>query len=147
MSDAAIDQWMQLYQRQQAQNDMMLRMRNYMAATQQLGLTPQEQFLYQHHLNNLYGAGKVVYPDGTISTLDQAVVQGPQGYYSIPTIWEGQQLSPDLAAQRAAAVGWDKWPSYPTPEAADARYVGQMHEYLGRDVAAYRQNGESKDIR
>lgn len=109
----------------------------YQQAVRDLGLTPQEQFLYQHHLNNLVEGGRVVQPNGDVSTLLQAVVTGPDGrYYNIPTVWGGQVLPPQQAMQQAAAVGWDKWPAYPTPEAADTRY-GAMHDYLGRDTGAW----------
>jgi hypothetical protein len=104
-------------------------------AMSELGLTPQEQFLYQHHLNNLYGTGKVIQSNSDISTVLQAVVTGHDGkYYNIPTVWDGQVLPPDQAAQRAASAGWDKWPSYSTPDAADARYEA-MHAYMDKDTS------------
>lgn len=107
----------------------------YNQASSALGLTPQEQFLYQHHLNNLYGTGKVIQPSGDISTVLQAVVTGPDGkYYNIPTVWNGQVLPPDQAAKQAASIGWDKWPSYATQDAADARYEA-MHAYLEKDTS------------
>jgi len=66
-----------------------------------LSLSPQEQNLYLHHLNNLHGDGKVVQKNGDISTLLQAVVSGPGGYYNIPTVWEGKELSvPEKKAER-----------------------------------------------
>lgn len=105
------------------------------AATRNLNLTPGEQYLYQHHLSNLYGSGKVTQPNGDVSTVLQAVVNGPNGqFYNIPTVWGGQQLQPNEAAKRAAAVGWDKWPSYSTPDEADDRYINQMHPYMDADV-------------
>lgn len=108
-------------------------------ANTELKLTPQEQFLYQHHLSNLTGSGKVMQPGGDISTVLQAVVTGPDGrFYNIPTVWEGQILSPEQARQRAAAVGWDKWPSYAAPTVADERYMA-MHRYMDRDVGIYRR--------
>jgi hypothetical protein len=103
-------------------------------AMQQLGLSPQEQYLYFHHLYNLHGEGKVRQPDGSVSTLLQAVVPGPGGlYYNIPTVWDGQMLDVHSAAQRAAQMGWDKWPGFATPEQADMRYE-TMHPFLERDV-------------
>jgi hypothetical protein len=110
---------------------------SYNEATQAMGLTPQEQFLYQHHLNNLYGGGRVVQPTGDVSTLLQAVVTGPDGrYYNIPTVWGGQVLEPDQARAQAAQVGWDKWPAYDSPDVADKRY-GDMHDYLEKDTGAW----------
>lgn len=104
-----------------------------------LNLTPQEQNLYQHHLDNLHGTGKVRNPDGTISTMLQAVVPGPGGrYYNIPTVWGGQELDVHSARQLAAQQGWNKWPSYATPETADLRYE-TMHDFLERDTERYQQ--------
>ena len=109
-----------------------------------LKLTPQEQFLYQHHLDNLSGEGKVVQPNGDISTLLQAVVTGPDGrFYNIPTVWEGKALPPNEAAQRAASIGWDKWPSYIAPTLADERYM-RMHQYMDHDVGIYRRANQPK---
>ena len=101
-----------------------------------LGMTPQEQYLYSHHLDNLWGPGKVVQPGGETSTVLQTVVTGPDGkYYNIPIVWNGQVLPQRQAEERAAAVGWDKWPSYPTPQAADDRYEA-MHAYMEKDLMA-----------
>lgn len=114
----------------------------YDEATQQLSLSPQEQYLYLHHLNNLYGPGKVLNADGSVSTMLQAVVSGPGGkYYNIPTVWGGQVLDIYSASQLAGQVGWDKWPSYATPEQADARYE-LMHPYFERDVEQHPGLGE-----
>lgn len=112
----------------------------YRQAFQDMGLTPQESYLYQHHLDNLIGEGKVIQPNGDISTMLQVVVTGPDGkFYNIPTVWDGKILEPDAAQKQAAKIGWDKWPAYPTPEAADARYEN-MHRYLERDTAAWIKN-------
>jgi hypothetical protein len=104
-------------------------------------LTPQEKNLVQHHLNNLYGPGKVISPEGNVSSVLQAVVDGPGGrYYNIPTVWDGKALTVDEASERAAKVGWDKWPSYATPEQADLRYEW-MHESLAKDTERYVRAG------
>src|SRR6516225_9226398 len=59
-------------------------------AVKALDLTPQEQNLYKYHLTNLAGSGKIIRPSGQISTVEQAVVEGPGGkFYSIPTVWDG----------------------------------------------------------
>jgi hypothetical protein len=111
----------------------------YDQARQALKLTPQEQGLYERHLANLNGPGKVMHPDGSISTLYQMGVQGPGGLqYNIPTVYNGQILHPDQAIQAAAQQGWHHFPSYPTPEAADARY-DQMHSFMDQDVGNYIQ--------
>ena len=106
-------------------------------AVQQLGLSPQEQNLYWHHLGNLHGEGKVVQPNGDISTVLQAVTSGPGGlYYSIPTVWDGKALDIEAARQRAAQQGWSNFPAYSTSEQADLRY-DQMHQFMDHDTEAY----------
>ena len=54
---------------------------NYRAADKALKLTPEEQALYRRHLENLWGSGGVDNPDGSRSSLYQAVEQGPGGQY------------------------------------------------------------------
>ena len=44
---------------------------NFDIAVKEMNLTPQEQNLYQHHLSNLLGPGKVNNPDGSTSTFDK----------------------------------------------------------------------------
>lgn len=119
---------------------------NLPQATAQLGLTPQEQSLYQHHLDNLWGGGRVLQPGGAVSTMLQAVVTGPDGnYYNIPTVWDGKALSVGQARQRAAEAGWSRWPSYSTPEEADNRYE-RMHSYMEQDTAAWLQQNPDASV-
>lgn len=97
-----------------------------------LKLTPQERNIWQHHQYNLHniGTGGVANKDGTISTVYQMVVTGPGGkFYSIPSVWNGRILNEREAVQMAAKQGWDKWPSYDTPEEADKRYQ-MMHPFM-----------------
>jgi hypothetical protein len=104
-------------------------------------LTPQEQNLVEHHLDNLYGPGKVITPSGNVSSVLQAVVDGPGGrYYNIPTVWDGKALTVDEATDRAAKAGWNKWPSYATPEQADLRYEW-MHDLMAKDTQRYTEAG------
>lgn len=111
----------------------------YEQAKQALKLTPQEQGLYERHLANLNGSGKVSHPDGSISTLYQMSVGGPDGQtYNIPTVYNGKILQGDQAVHAAEQQGWHNFPAYPTPEAADARYQ-QMHGYMDQDVGNYLQ--------
>jgi hypothetical protein len=112
-------------------------MGNYNAANQAMNLTPQEQALYQLHLSNLWGNGGVNNPDGSRSTLYQ-MTASPDGsnYYTVPTVSNGQILPPDVAWQQAQQQGLSQYPSYPSPEAADARYM-QMHGYMDQDTGAY----------
>ena len=98
-----------------------------------LQLTPQEQFLYQHHLSNLYGGGSLIRPNGDVSTVYQATVGVGGKQYNLPTIWQGQELPIEAAIQRAQQVGLDKYPSYATPQEAEARYQA-MHPYMERDL-------------
>lgn len=118
-------------------------------AVQQLGLTPQEQYLYQHHLanaNSLPGSGYVAQPGGDVSTVLQAVVQGPDGrFYNIPTVWNGAVLPTEQAQQQAAQAGWDKWPAYATPQEADARYINDMHPFMEREGEAWRAQHPNAD--
>ena len=109
---------------------------NFEQARRDLNLSPQEQNLYQHHLANLAGNGKVVQPNGDISTILQQSVERDGRTYNVPTVWDGKQLPPSDATARAAAAGWDKWPSYGTREEAEIRY-GFMHDYMNQDVEGY----------
>jgi hypothetical protein len=112
---------------------------NYMAeADAAMNLTPEEKYLYQTHLQNLYGTGKVVHPDGSISSLLQMSFEGPGGKtYSIPTVWGGQALPPRDAIRMAEQTGGlDRFPSYASGDEAEARYQ-QLHDYLGRDTADF----------
>jgi hypothetical protein len=116
---------------------------NFSAAMSTLNMTPQEQNLYQHHLDNLSGDGKVTQPNGDISTVLQAVVGHDGLFYNIPLVWDGKTLSPDDAAKRAGAQGWQNWPAYATADAADARYA-QMHNFMEKDTANFiRQQSDS----
>ena len=113
---------------------------NYMAAADAaMKLSPQEKYLYQTHLTNLYGPGKVVHPDGSISSLLQMSFDRDGRTYSIPTIWGGRALGPNEAIREAERTGGlDRFPSYPSGDEAEARYQ-QMHDYLGRDTAEFIQ--------
>jgi hypothetical protein len=114
------------------------RSRHFDAAMKDLQLTPQEQYLYQHHLNNLYGSGKVWNPDGSTSTILQETTERDGRTYNYPTVWDGKILGSEQAQQRAGAVGWDKWPSYSSDQEAQARY-DKMHSYMERDMGDVRQ--------
>jgi hypothetical protein len=105
-------------------------------------LSPQELNLYNHHRANLYGNGKVEHSDGSISTLYQAVVKGPNiggapAYYNIPTVWDGKILPVEQATRRAAKEGWGSWPAYHSPKEADYSYEAAVHPIATRDVADY----------
>lgn len=111
---------------------------NLPSATAGMNLTPQEQALYAYHLRNLYGQGKVENPNGSISTIYQAVVPHAGRYFNIPTVWDGKITDVPEAIKRASAEGWQNWPSYPSPQVADSRY-SRMHEYMGEDTYNWAQ--------
>lgn len=106
------------------------------SASTDLGLTPQEQGLYQRHLTNLTGSGGVDNPNGSRSTLYQAVVEHEGKFYNIPTVWDGKILNTDQAVGRVRGEGWDKFPSYGSAEDAEARYT-KMHGYMERDTEQF----------
>ncbi|WP_213775433.1 phage tail tip lysozyme [Bradyrhizobium sp. dw_78] len=122
--------------------------RNFYSALTDLHLTPEEQNLFKIHQSNVTGPGGVSSPDGSRLTL-AAIPQEHDGrYYSIPTVWGGKVLTDvapnadesglaakpsQQALEHVERVGWDKFPSYATPEAAAARYQ-QMQPYMDRDV-------------
>ena len=107
---------------------------NLKTATEALKLTPQEQNLYKHHLDNLYGPGKVT--NGSISTVRNITVEHDGRVVNIPTVWDGKILSNEEAIDRAAKEGWDKWPSYPSENAAFERYK-TIHKSMDLDTRAY----------
>jgi hypothetical protein len=110
---------------------------NHMAeADAALELTPQEKFLYNTHLQNLNGTGKIVHPDGSVSSLLQMSFEQDGRFYNIPTVVNGKQLAPTDAIQAAERVGLDKFPSYDSAEEAESRYDA-MHDFLGRDTADF----------
>lgn len=117
---------------------------NHMAeADQALDLTPQEKFLYNTHLQNLNGTGKIVHPDGSISSLLQMSFGRDGKTYNIPTVWGGQQLAPGNAIKAAQQVGLDKFPSYPSEDEAEDRYQA-MHGYLEKDTSDFINNAPSQ---
>jgi hypothetical protein len=109
---------------------------NFAAAVQAMQLTPQEQALYQRHLQNLYGPGGVTNPDGSRSTLYQMSTEINGRVYNLPTVYDGKILSPPDAMQRAQAQGLNNFPSYGSEQEAEARYQ-QMHQFMEKDTAAY----------
>jgi hypothetical protein len=111
---------------------------NFVAAQNNLNLTPQESALYQRHLQNLVGPGGVDNPDGSRSTLYQMSVGLGGKFYNIPTVWDGKILQPDDAIARARQEGLDKFPSYSSEDEAEARYQ-KMHDYMERDTGAFLQ--------
>lgn len=118
---------------------------NHMAeADAEMSLTPQEKFLYNTHLQNLNGTGKIVHPDGSISSLLQMSFQAEDGkIYNIPTVVGGKQLPPNEAIKAAMQVGLDKFPSYSSENEAEARY-NQLHDFLGRDTGDFIEGAKAR---
>jgi hypothetical protein len=102
--------------------------------SQDLNLTPQEQFLYQHHLDNLVGPGGVTNADGSRSTVLQMSTERDGQTYNLPTVWNGQELDPQVAKDLVGQTGWNRFPAYPDENTAEARYQA-MHRYMDADVA------------
>jgi hypothetical protein len=108
------------------------RMQNYIAASRELKLTPQEQYAYKHHLGNL-DRGGVPHPNGSLSSFLNRTFRFGDRSYVLPTVWDNRVVSDHEAVRRARASGLDNWPSYPSDEAADARY-NEIHSYMERDT-------------
>lgn len=97
-----------------------------------MNLSPQEQNLYDHHLENLRKGG-VKNPDGSTSTVRNITSEIDGKHYVIPTVWNNQIVSPDQAMKNAEKAGIDKFPSYPTELEAEQRYM-EMHDYMEKDI-------------
>lgn len=100
-------------------------------ATKSLGLNQQEQYLYQHHLDNL-AKGGVPNSRGTSTILAHTVGFGKKTYI-IPSVWNNQIVSLDQAINNAKREGLDKFPSYSNRTQATNRYI-DMHKYMDMDV-------------
>lgn len=123
---------------------------NFSKADEALGLSEQEGNLYKRHLENLYGTGGVDNPDGSRSSLYQAVQEHNGKFYNIPTVWNGKrEVEPytksdgtvmdvpnKTALDNVEREGYDKFPSYSDPDEADARY-DQMHGFMEKDTQDY----------
>lgn len=96
-------------------------------------LTPQEQFLLNHHEKEL-ARGGVKNADGSISTVKQITVERDGRTYSIPTIWDGKEVDTKTAIKKAEERGWSNWPSYASEKEAQARY-DQIHTVMDRGAA------------
>jgi hypothetical protein len=127
---------------------------NFDAAMKALNLNPQEQALYHRHLSNLWGAGGVDNSDGSRSSLYQAVQEHNGMFYNIPTVWNGKRetelythpvtgqvmdVPNKTALDNVERTGWDKFPSYATPDEADQRYEN-MHKFMEQDTHNYMQS-------
>lgn len=109
---------------------------NFASATNDMNLTPQEQFLYKAHLKNLKGSGGVDNPDGSRSSLYISTMESNGKTYLIPTVHDGKILPPDKAWDKAKSIGLDKFPSYKDDAEASDRYH-KMHSYMEKDTADF----------
>lgn len=124
---------------------------NLLAAADMLKLNPQERALYQRHIENLIGSGGVDHPNGSRSTLYQAVQEKDGRFYNIPTVWGGKietepyknprtgkmmDVPNQTALQNVERAGWDNFPSYATPDEAEQRYQ-LMHSFMEGDTQRY----------
>lgn len=116
-----------------------------------INMTPQERFLYGMHVANLNGSGGVDNTDGSRSTLYQSVQPHAGKFYNVPTVWDGKietekwkhpttgqtfDVPNATALKNVEKIGWDKFPSFATPQEADARYEA-MHSFMEKDTAKY----------
>jgi hypothetical protein len=120
---------------------------NYEAAYRQLKLNPQEQYLYQTHLENLDKGG--VLNKGGLSTLFNMTREIEGKHYVLPRVWPTESglqiLSPDEATMRALSEGIDNFPSYKSEDEATKRY-NQMHEYMEQDLMkSSKRRGQTGD--
>ena len=107
-------------------------------ATREMKLTPQEQYLYGIHLQNLQETnGGIPAEDkpGFKHSLLQIDYQNPRTgrVHNIPSVWGGKVHTEDEAIAHAIEAGLDKFPHYPSRKAALARYM-KMHGYMERDM-------------
>jgi hypothetical protein len=94
--------------------------------------SPQERYLYNHHLNN-FRQGGVRHDDGSISTYLGIGVDLNGRYYMLPTVWDNQIVEPEEGIRRAIAGGLDKFPSYRNEEEGERRYQ-ELHDLMERDM-------------
>lgn len=97
-----------------------------------LKLTPQEQYLYMHHLNNINTRQGTNNPKGDYSTIRSISAEINGKTYNLPTIWHGKELTPPEAVKQAEAAGLHNWPAYATEEEATKRYDA-MHQFMAMD--------------
>lgn len=94
--------------------------------------SPQERYLYNHHLEN-FRKGGVRHDDGSISTYRSIGVDLNGRYYTLPTVWDAQIVSDDEAIDRAVAAGLENFPSYRNEQEGEQRYQ-QLHDLMEKDM-------------
>ena len=102
-------------------------------------MDPRSEKMWRHHAQELLRGG-VVNPDGSISTYRGMTASDPSGRERmLPTIWDGQMLSPDAAYARAMAQGLWRYPGSFSPTRTLYNYMQDpaQHPRMEEDVAAY----------
>jgi hypothetical protein len=98
-------------------------------------------FMRQHHLRELLRGG-VQNPDGSVSTYRGMTATDESGRQRmLPTIWDGQALSPPNAYARAQANGLWRYPGSFSPTRALHNYMSDpsQHPAMEEDLASYLQ--------
>lgn len=100
--------------------------------------TPQERYLYQHHLGN-FRRGGVPQPTGQISTYLSHGIELDGRYYILPGVWEGEIIDDDdEIIRRSRKAGIENFPSYANEQEGEARYQ-QLHDFMvGDEISANR---------
>jgi hypothetical protein len=96
-----------------------------------LELTPQEQFMVNHHRANLEKGG--VPNEGGTSTYYSIGENIGGKYYVLPSVWDNQIVDRDEAVRRAKEVGLDSFPSYNSEQEGEDRYQ-QIHHLMEKDL-------------
>jgi hypothetical protein len=95
--------------------------------------TPQERYLYQHHLGN-FRRGGVPHPTGEISTVYSRGMDLNGRYYILPSVWNGELINDeDEILRRAHQAGLENFPSYANAKEGEARYQ-ELHKVMERDM-------------
>jgi hypothetical protein len=99
------------------------------------------RFMLQHHQREL-ARGGVKNPDGSISTYYGMTAPDESGRQRmLPTIWDGQALSPPNAYARAQANGLWRYPGSFSSTRTLHNYMNDpnQHPAMEQDLAAYLQ--------
>jgi hypothetical protein len=105
-------------------------------------MTTLELGLVEYHRENLTN-GTYLDDELGMTTVNILGVTGPDGLiYNVPGFVDGKRLSEREAADNAALVGWDTFPSY--TEGSEANLAAQrVHEQIDIDGKAFREAVES----
>jgi hypothetical protein len=96
-----------------------------------LKFTPEEMFLYNHHIRNLQAGG--VPNQGGLSTIFNITAEFGGKHFVLPTVWDNQIIPPEAAIARAREVGLEKFPSYKSEKEAKRRY-NELHLFMSKDM-------------